>query len=1315
MAYIDSYGVEYSDDRNTLVKCPKSVKALYIPSNIRQISEYAFTDCAELEEVTVEEANQFFSSSNGVLFNKEKTLLLFLPRNWAGCYVIPESVVQVLPFAINNCKLLESIVVSKTVEKVGENDYACPFGRCEKLSKIIVENNPNYFSIEGALYDYSKTVLIRCPQGKSGSFIIPNGVNEIRHSAFSSCKLLSNVHIPDSVIIIGKRAFDGCNSLESLIIPKSTAEIGDFSFPNSLKTIYSDENGHFVSDGRILIDKSKSSIKYVCKNITGDVIVPEGIMLIEIGAFADCENLSSVVFPSSLRKIQRSAFHHCHSLTSVRFNTDVEDIGMFAFGDCERLTSITIPKNLHGIWGFAVENLNSVALSDGAEVIGKDMFKGCLKVTDITIPASVKTVEANALDDCKALKNIHYEGTLKEWLAMKWPCVVKSGYNLYIQGKLLTDVALDGSVSEIRENAFYYCNSLQHVEIREGVEKIGASAFNKTSIIGDVYLPDSVKSIGEYAFLSCKNLKSISIPHNSWGIGIGSGVFRYCDALEKVDIRGKNEGEWDEVYSIDGVVFSKNHIHFDGSTQDGGHWFKNVWSVSLYHYPCGRKATKYIIPIDVQSIEDYAFTGVTNLTIVFRKYVYCEKNTFLNAKIRIQIPIGTIQKFIDGGYPKETLQEIDVERYLDRGKIDERCFELVSHNPYRMLGVFADATLKEITANKTKSARYSSVGKTVSFDADLDALLSPMNRTAEGIEKAFADLSLPQDKIKYALTWFVKGGSIEGIALDHIKSGNYDKAFEILQKKETWSSLLNQGALSLARKDVEGAVASITKLIHEEDYRNSFAASIGGEAFTINEDELAHSFIDMLMAGNESPALLDIFEQNGEAAEDDVYIRKKLTDAPVSRIKAAITKAKGVNPDDSTASYLAGKTLMDDTKEDLAKLRGICGEDTIYSMTADSLAKQILQCGINYYNESLDDQYERIDKAMELQKYALDIAEGSIAKGRCKENVDILLNIQNNLPPKEIKSSVDSIYKLLDNFKKDEGKHHSLFFGILNTPTGAIQLIKDCVPHLMAIKEKVGAKNEFYLSISTLVANIALSSAIDAVNSTQDKQIHSSAFASYNMLDIKNTLTYAWMTMLYIRTLQLEPDFRGGRFKENFDILKGIIERLHGFSGTGTTRDFVVFGKSLFVDLDLRTETECFNCCTNPAGCRYYMEKFPTGKYFTQVKQKYFDLQEKSWSNCKSLEDYKKHRKEFPHGFHELEAIEKIEQIEEDLLWATTKHLDTIESYNNYISQTKLSQHKSDAQSAIERIQNAKRKRKLIMVAIGLGIGIMITLITLLK
>ena len=163
--------------------------------------------------------------------------------------------------------------------------------------------------------------------------------------------------------------------------------------------------------------------------------------------------------------------------------------------------------------------------------------------------------------------------------------------------------------------------------------------------------------------------------------------------------------------------------------------------------------------------------------------------------------------------------------------------ENIVNNPYRILGVFSNASLKDITANKTKLARYASVGKSVSFDADLNSLLPPVERTEASVEKAFADLSLPQDKLKYALFWFVKDNTIDEMALGHLNAGNSDKAEELFEKRENWSGLHNAGVLALIKGDDGKAISCLTKVIHISEYRLALVNAVCGDTYQIEESE----------------------------------------------------------------------------------------------------------------------------------------------------------------------------------------------------------------------------------------------------------------------------------------------------------------------------------------------------------------------------------------------------------------------------------------------------------------------------------------------
>ena len=153
------------------------------------------------------------------------------------------------------------------------------------------------------------------------SVTIPNSVTKIGDGAFSSCDHLQSVTIPNSVTKIGDKAFSCCRSLQSVTIPNSVTSIGDEAFSGC----------------------------YSLQSVT----IPNSVKSIGYRAFFLCESLQSVTIPNSVTSIGDYAFYSCKSLQSVTIPNSVTKIGDGAFRDCKSLQSITIPNSVTNIGDYA--------------------------------------------------------------------------------------------------------------------------------------------------------------------------------------------------------------------------------------------------------------------------------------------------------------------------------------------------------------------------------------------------------------------------------------------------------------------------------------------------------------------------------------------------------------------------------------------------------------------------------------------------------------------------------------------------------------------------------------------------------------------------------------------------------------------------------------------------------------------------------------------------------------------------------------------------------------------------------------------------
>ena len=459
---------------------------------------------------------------------------------------------------------------------------------------------------------------------------------------------------------------------------------------------------------------------------------------------------------------------------------------------------------------------------------------------------------------------------------------------------------------------------------------------------------------------------------------------------------------------------------------------------------------------------------------------------------------------------------------------------ILQNNPYRLLGVYSNSPTKERLANHNRMKAFLKVGKPVSFPLDLPQYLTSINRTETSVVEAEAKLTLPKDQILYAQFWFVKATPLDEVAFKHLLSGEIDKAEEIWQKKECASFLQNLIVCSLMRNKYDFAIMCAEVLYGNTQYLNQFVSKIIGTGGNFDVSNLAFSFLDILCDEIGASKLLS-FITNSSWKE---HIGEKAVKPLVDSIQEAINIAQKTKGKGSNARLNAGETLRRNTRNAILQLKGFLStKDLQYQMIADKLGLEILQCGIDYFNNS--EEPDAAHKAMSLQKYAKSIAVGQMAKDRCKENVDILQRIIDNLPPSEV-------------FVEDRAIHEELrkYCLLPDKICHAVTLLNNAKPHIQSIKRKLGVSNAYYLKISTQIVGNALSNVIAEVNEAQsifsaDKDDPNAALAAIlGVTHVKSVLEEAWKATRIMDGFDMEADYKSGRYGKNRSILKELCGNL---------------------------------------------------------------------------------------------------------------------------------------------------------------------------
>ena len=194
--------------------CTK-LTSVTIPNSVTSIGVSMFSRCSDLTSINVASNNPNYCSINGVLFNKDVTVLFQCPGGKSGTYNIPNSITNIKEGSFSGCSKLTSIAIPNSVTSIGS--YA--FNNCSSLTSATIGNSVTSIGAY-AFYACSKLTKI----------VIPNSVINLGTNAFESCSGLVSAEIGTGITTINNYTFRWCSNLKSLIIGRNVNSIGTSAF-----------------------------------------------------------------------------------------------------------------------------------------------------------------------------------------------------------------------------------------------------------------------------------------------------------------------------------------------------------------------------------------------------------------------------------------------------------------------------------------------------------------------------------------------------------------------------------------------------------------------------------------------------------------------------------------------------------------------------------------------------------------------------------------------------------------------------------------------------------------------------------------------------------------------------------------------------------------------------------------------------------------------------------------------------------------------------------------------------------------------------
>lgn len=383
------------------------ITAVNIPSSVDKIGANAFENCLGLEKVSYQ--GSAFESSSRVI-----GVAAFRNCIALKTVLLPGGLTEIKDEAFKKCAALTGVSLPDTLKKIGKGAFSLcsgftsvtipasvtdiaetAFMNCSGIEKFsVASGNTAYKAVGGVLYTADGKTLVQYPNGSSETtYAVPAGTTTVGNFAFGANTKLTAVSLPSSLTAIGPYGFYMCSKLGSVNLPSGLKTIGSLAFADcpmltevTLPTGLTSYEGAFDNSGLV------------------NVVISDGVSVIDAKAFQNCSSLTGVSIPSTVTEIRFGAFSGCSALHALEIPESVKTLGNGIFGGCAQLVlTVTEGSAAHT---YAKNNNIDYIVKGGGSV------KELTSVTIRTLPQKTSYIKGEKISDYGLTLTAHYsDGT----------------------------------------------------------------------------------------------------------------------------------------------------------------------------------------------------------------------------------------------------------------------------------------------------------------------------------------------------------------------------------------------------------------------------------------------------------------------------------------------------------------------------------------------------------------------------------------------------------------------------------------------------------------------------------------------------------------------------------------------------------------------------------------------------------------------------------------------------------------------------------------------------------------------------------------